>query len=74
MQRSESNIGEVIPFLLKLLQDLSKMTLKGEKKLLRDQLVKKFKEKFAYELESSIYCVAFCFCVFFFFFTLKKPK
>ena len=32
MQRSESNIGEVIPFLLKLLQDLSKMTLKGEKK------------------------------------------
>ena len=63
VQRNDSPIGEVIPALLVLFEDLknlkiNEIQISGNIAKLRDQLISAFKKKFHYELESNIYLVS----------------
>jgi hypothetical protein len=68
MQQTESPIGDVVPALLIMIQELDKLKINGEEvrgqfKSLRDLLVKSFKKKFNYEMNSQVYLVASIFSV-----------
>ena len=68
MQQSDAPIGDVVPALLIMLQELEKLkingiALRGSFKSLRDLLVSSFKKKFNYEMNSQVYLVASIFSV-----------
>jgi hypothetical protein len=68
IQQTDAPIGDVIPALLIMLQDLEKLKINGTAvsgsfKSLRDLLVKSFRKKFNYELNSQVYLVASLFSV-----------
>jgi len=68
MQQTGSPIGDVIPALLIMIQELEKLKINGDSvrgafKSLRDLLIKSFKKKFNYELNSQVYLVASVFSV-----------
>jgi hypothetical protein len=68
MQQTDAPIGDVIPALLIMLQELEKLKINGTAvsgsfKSLRDLLVKSFRKKFNYELNSQVYLVASLFSV-----------
>jgi hypothetical protein len=63
VQRNDSPIGEVIPALLIMFEELKNLKINGipisgNIAKLRDQLLNAFKKKFQYELESNIYLVS----------------
>ena len=68
MQQTDAPIGDVLPALLIMLQELEKLKINGTAvsgsfKSLRDLLVKSFRKKFNYELNSQVYLVASLFSV-----------
>ena len=63
MQRNNCPIGEVVPALFILFEDLKRLQINGAPvsgtyALLRDLLIKSFQKKFAYELQSNLYLVS----------------
>ncbi len=58
IQRTNSNISEVVPSLLYMFNEWSDMAKKYENNKLCLNLIECFKTKFAYELDSNLYAVA----------------
>ena len=63
MQRNNFPIGEVVPALLILFEDLKRLQINdapvsGTYASLRDLLIKSFLKKFEYELQSNLYLVS----------------
>ena len=63
MQHTNSTIGEVLPFLSICLNSLTGFELHGEINNFRNLLIKRLKEKFDFELNSSLYAIAAVFNV-----------
>lgn len=57
LQSTESNIGDVLPGILKLINFWNSLTLPDYGKTLCDNLVDQFKQRFRYESESKLYLV-----------------
>ena len=58
MQKTKSSIGDVLPSLNMMISRWTRMDVPAKYRILCNNLISAFKQKFSYEIDSPIYCVA----------------